>query len=147
MFARDFVAVAQPFEAVAPRLVQDAGWLDPIAYDAVVDAVGVFSALHPSQPLALNLPPLAVFCTRGVVRIRDDALVMPLRWNTNVPPAVLPQLTCDLEVAPLGADRSHVVLSATYHRVETADHAVRRAVETALRAFLHGLASRLRHQG
>ena len=35
MFVRDFVEVFQPFEAVAPCLVRDASWLDPIAHDAL----------------------------------------------------------------------------------------------------------------
>ena len=143
MFARDFVTVTQPFEAVAPRLVQDAAWMDPMAYEAIVDAVGTLRALHPSQTLTLDLPSIAVHCTRGLVRLRDDALVMPLRWNTNIPPAVLPRLTSDLEVAPLGRNRSQVAINTTYRGVGTADPSVRRAVETALRAFLHGLASRL----
>ena len=145
MFARDFVTVVQPFEVVAPRLLQDAAWMDPIAYDAIVDAVGTLRALHPSQSLTLDVPAIAVHCTRGLVRLRDDALVMPLQWNTNLPPAVLPGLTSDLEVAPLGRDRSHVAMNATYRRGATAESSVRRAVETALRAFLHGLASRLHH--
>ena len=39
MFVRDFLAVEQPFELVAPRLLQDAAWLDPIAHDAVAEAI------------------------------------------------------------------------------------------------------------
>lgn len=146
MFARDFLSVAQPFEAVAPRLVRDAAWMDPIAYDAVVGAVRTLGALHPGEPLTLDLPPIAVHCTRGLVRIRDDALVMPLRWNTNLPLDVLPRVTSDLEVAPLGRDCSHVVMSATYDRVAMPDHSMRRAIETALRVFLQGLAARLHHR-
>ena len=146
MFARDFIDVSQPFEAVAPALLQDPTWMDPIAYHAVVHAVGTLRALRPGRPLTVDVPPIAVHCTRGLVRIHDDALVMPLRWNTNLPSAVLPQLASDLEVAPLGPDRSQVVLSATYHRVETPDHTMRRAVETALRAFLRGLAARVHHR-
>ena len=30
MFVRDFIAIDQPFESVAPQLLQDAAWLEPI---------------------------------------------------------------------------------------------------------------------
>ena len=54
--------------------------------------------------MTLDLAPVTVHCARGPVRVRDDTLVMPLRWDTNVPAEVLPALTSDLEVVPLGRD-------------------------------------------
>jgi len=146
MFVRDFIAIDEPFESVAPQLLQDAAWLEPIAYDAVVEAIRTLRALNPGQPLTLDLAPVTVHCARGPVRIRDDTLVMPLRWDTNVPAEVLPALTSDLEVVPLGRERSQVVMNATYRRADAPDHTTRRAVDTGVRAFLQGLASKL-HRG
>ena len=142
MFVRDFLAVEQPFEMVAPQLLQDAAWLDPIAHDAVAEAIDALVALHPGTPLALGVPPVTVRCARGPVRIRDDALVMPLRWDTTAPRDVLPTLISDLEVLPLGRARSHLVMSATCHP-DAADPTTGRVVDTSVRAFLRGLAARL----
>jgi hypothetical protein len=144
VFVRDFIEIGQPFEAVAPRLVRDAAWLDPIARDAVEETVATMGAIRPDHPVHRGLSPLTVRCTRGPVRIRGGALVMPLSWETNLPTAVLPCLDGDLEVVPLGAGRSQIALSATNgassgHR----DDGTRRAVESGLRVFLRQLAAQL----
>jgi hypothetical protein len=144
VFVRDFIEIRQPFEAVAPRLVRNAAWLDPIARGAVEDAVATMRAIRPDEPAHRGLSPLTVRCTRGPVRIRGGALVMPLSWETNLPTSVLPNLDGDLEVVPLGAGRSQIALSAndgasSGHR----DDGTRRAVESGLRAFLRQLAAQL----
>ena len=110
MFVRDFIEIALPFEAVAPRLVRNADWLGPIAHHAVEETVATLTALQPDQPV-LFATPLKVHCARGPVRIRVDALVMPLRWESNIPESLLPAVDGDLEVVPIGADRSQVALS------------------------------------
>ncbi len=141
MFVRDFIELPLPFEAVAPRLVRNAVWLDPIAQHAVEEVVATLAALHADQPVPSRRP-LQVRCVRGPVRIRADAMVMPLRWETNLPVSLLPALDGDLEVVPLGADRSQIALNAnTTARTDNGGGATRRAVETGLRTFLSQLAA------
>jgi hypothetical protein len=144
MFVRDFIEIGQPFEAVAPRLVRDAAWLEPIAHDALAEAVMTFAALRPDQPVHQVLSRLSVRCERGPVRFRSDALVMPLRWETNLPAFMLPSLDGDLEVVPLGADRSQLALNATMDAFSSDRDAIAlRVVETSLRSFLRQLAASL----
>jgi hypothetical protein len=144
VFVRDFIEIRQPFEAVAPRLVRDAAWLDSIARDAIETAVATMGAIRPDYPVHRGLSPLTVRCTRGPVRLRSDALVMPLSWETNLPTAVLPSLDGDLEVVPLGAGRSQMALSANKGAsFGPGDAVTRRAVESGLRAFLRQLAEQL----
>jgi hypothetical protein len=144
MFVRDFIEIGQPFEAVAPRLVRDAAWLEPIAHDALAEAVTTFGALRPDQPVHQVLSRLSVRCERGPVRFRSDALVMPLRWETNLPAFMLPSLDGDLEVVPLGADRSQLALNATMDAFSSDRDAIAlRVVETSLRSFLRQLAASL----
>ncbi len=144
MFVRDFIEILRPFEAVAPRLVRDAAWLDPIAHEALEEAVATLSALHPDQPVDRRLALLNVRCVRGPVRLRSGALVMPLRWETNLSALLLPSWDGDLEVVPLGADRSQIALNAnTGAASRDRDAITRRVVETSLRVFLRQLATQL----
>jgi hypothetical protein len=141
MFVRDFIDIPQPFEAVAPRLVRDPAWLNPIAHDALQDAVTAMGGLRPDQAVDVRLSQLDVRCTRGPVRLRVDTLVMPMRWDTNLPESVLPSLDGELEVLPLGADRSQLALNATTPRSASQRDAItRRVIETSLRVFLRRLA-------
>jgi hypothetical protein len=144
VFVRDFIEIRHPFEAVAPRLVRNAAWLDPIAHDALEEAVAILDALWPDHPVHPRLSLVSVRCARGPVRLRSDTLVMPLRWETNLPGSFLSCLDGDLEVVPLGADRSQVALNAnTCAASSDRDAVTRRAVETGLRAFLRELAANL----
>jgi hypothetical protein len=144
MFVRDFIEIGQPFEAVAPWLVRNAAWLDPIAHDALEEAIATLGALRPDQPVNLGFGPVTVQCVRGPVRLRADALVMPLHWDTNVPAFLPPSLDGDLEVMPLGAQRTQIALNAnTSASLSDRDVITRRVVETSLRSFLRQLAANL----
>jgi hypothetical protein len=144
MFVRDFIEVHQPFEAVAPRLVRDAVWLEPIAHDALEEAIATLGALGPHRSVDLGLPPVTVRCARGPVRLRSDVLVMALRWETNLPAWMPFSLDGDLEVVPLGVERSHLALNAnTLASPPVNDAVTRRVAETGVRAFLRQLASSL----
>jgi hypothetical protein len=144
MFVRDFIEIPLPFEAVAPLLVRNAAWLEPIAQHAVEEAIATRRALHPDQAVPAGVP-LEVRCARGPVRIRADALVMALRWEINPPVVLLSTVDGDLEVVPLGADRSQIGLDAnTSARPSDGDVLTRRVIETSLRVFLSRLAASLR---
>jgi hypothetical protein len=142
MFVRDFIEIPQPFEAVAPRLVCNAAWLNPFLHAALEEAVSTLGALSTDEPLTLRLAPLTVRCGRGPVRLRADTLVMPLRWETNLPAFLVPDVDGELEVAPLGVVRSQLALNANAGPSSPGqDDIARRVMETELRAFLRHLAA------
>jgi hypothetical protein len=130
MFVRDFIHVEQPFETVAPRFVADARWLHALSDD---------DRMH--------------FET-GPVRVRLDSLVVPLSMSAvgpsgtaeSGPAGALPPLEADLEVSPLGPDRSQLTLSATYRRPGASGpeaQLAQRAAEAGVRSFLQALAALL----
>jgi len=140
MFVRDFIEVPRPFEEVAPRLVRDASWLNPIVHDALKQASEVGHSEAPNGSATDGAAPTAVHCIRGRIRIRTDSLVVLVHWDTDPPGGVLPVLDGDLEVAPLSESRSQVSLSACCPPYGRADPATERVVEVAMRAFLERLA-------
>jgi hypothetical protein len=140
MFVRDFIQVSRPFEDVAPRLVRDADWLNPVVHDALEDAMRAHETWPPGAPIGAELASPAVRCTRGPVRIRTDTLVVLLRWEADPPIGPIPSLEGDLEVAPMGESRSQLSLSAQCAPFGRSDPASQRVVETGLRAFLERLA-------
>ena len=175
MFVRDFIHVDQPFEVVAPRFVSDTSWLAPIAEDAALVAREVALALtHEPGPASLVLvdgrgtgngrangnangnghghgragPPGvgAVRCEVGPVRARLQSILVPM-WLISVEGvALLPDLSGDLEVAPVGVDRSVIALGATYRRTSPEHEEslrVERATEAGVRTFLSGIAGYL----
>lgn len=145
MFVRDFIHVAQPFEAVAPRFVSDTSWLAPIAEEAAGVARDVATRLLDGRARAAEARPAGpVRCEVGPVRARAESILVPM-WlvdESRVP--ALPDLAGDLEVAPVGTERSLIALGATYRRSTGEREELRRlerATEAAVRSFLHGIAS------
>jgi hypothetical protein len=123
MFVRDFIHVDQPFESVAPRFVAGNAWLHDVADDGAE----------------------ALQYETGPVRARLDSLIVPIVMS-GATTAGLPRLEADLEISPLGPERSQLTLSATYRRpADTGPDAVmaQRAVEAGIRRFLQALAASL----
>ncbi len=145
MFVRDFIHVEQPFENVAPRFVADARWLHALAEDAAAEADQVSTALRAPVGDGRN----RIHCETGPVRVRLDSLVVPMSMSgagVSESGAELPPLEADLEVSPLGPDRSQLTLSATYRRAgATGPEAqlAQRAAEAGVRSFLQALAALL----
>jgi len=88
----------------------------------------------------------AVRCEVGPVRARAQSIFVPM-WLIDVTgTAVLPDLNGDLEVAPVGSDRSVISLGATYRRAGPGREAalrIERATEAGVRTFLSGIAGYL----
>jgi len=141
VFVRDFIEVARPFEEVAPRLVRDTDWLNPIVHDALEQVREGGYSTPVDGPAGDGVAPTAVHCVRGLFRIRADSLVVSLHWDIDPPGGVLPVLDGDLEVAPLGERRSQVSLSAYCPPFGRTDPARQRGAEVAMRAFLERLAA------
>jgi len=121
VFARDFVHVNRPFEQVAPRFTGSEHWLEGIV-DA---ALGGTRRAH---------------CSRGALRMLENALLVPMMWSFDPGPSVLTPLTADLTVAPLDALQCVLTLEACLKpptSVETV--AVQHAVDAVLRDVLHRL--------
>jgi hypothetical protein len=147
MFVRDFIHVDQPFQTVAPRFVSDTSWLAPIAEEAAAIAHDVAAQLAPrthGRDRAVGRD--SVRCELGPVRARADGILVPLWLIADRSEAGLPDLTGDLEVAPVGAARSLIALGATYPRPAPEPEALRRverAAEAGVRSFLNGIAAAL----
>jgi hypothetical protein len=147
MFVRDFIHMAQPFERVAPRFVSDTSWLVPIAEEAADVARSVAVTLLGQDQFAPP-PPGEVRCEVGPVRARAHGIVVPMWLIDRRGHTALPDLTGDLEVAPVGSNRSLIALGATYRRPTRdpdAIHRVERATEAGVRTFLEGIALVLGH--
>lgn len=142
MFVRDFIHVSQPFEQVAPRFVRDTAWLAPLAEDAAEVARELAVSLL-GRGQSGPARPVAVRCEIGPVRARATSLLVPLWLLTEGQDNALPDLTGDLEVAPVGTGRSLLAFGATYRRPASESrelHRVERATEAGVRTFLSGIA-------
>lgn len=144
VFVRDFLHVPQPFEAVASRLVGDPSWLAPIAEEAASTARAVAWGLSGRDPLPSG--PSGVRSELGPPRVRASGLMIPLWFVTPGDDPWLPDLTGDLEVAPVGPERCLLAFAATYRRPARDPQVVERverATEAGVRALLHGIAAML----
>jgi len=147
VFIRDFVDVGEPETAVSARLAQGQDWLTLLASAAGGDAESQLLRLGPSS--------LGDLVTREV-RVRlgrptsgESGVIVPLRWEDARRPGLFPVLDGNLEVAPVGADRSRVVLYASYRPPfdgmgRVLDQALfHRVAESTVRSFLRKLAETL----
>ena len=142
MFVRDFIYVDRPFAEVAPRFVNDRGWLWPVAARAGAEAAAVADAIRTTSGRN-RARDRDVALETGPVRARQDSLVVPLRLGDDDGGRV-PELDGDLEVTPIGPGRSLLALNARYRRSGRAsDDAVGRIAEACVRAFLRELADTL----
>ena len=145
MFVRDFFHVQRPFEAVAPRFVKDARWLDPSVGDAIHEAVALARILgRASGASDSGTSPSAerfgrAHVDRGELRTRANGLVLPIQWSNQFEPSWFPALECDLEIAPMGSSASELVLNASFDtKIDIV--LAQRVVEMGVRAFLRNVA-------
>lgn len=160
MFVRDFIHVRQPFTAVAPRFVSDTSWLAPIAEEAAAVARDLSRSLRtePVGTAAGSPAPVGaangsrddrravVRCEVGPVRARAHSILVPMWLIDEGADSSLPELTGDLEVAPVGSTHSLIALGATYRRTTRERdelQRVERAAEVGVRTFLNGIAGHL----
>jgi len=113
MFVRDFVQVARPMGLVGPRFLDGADeWLTPLANRAVETGRSLRDQLETGSPSCSG--PCDVALTIGAARRRDDAILLPMAWAGTSESSTFPSLMADLEVAPVGATRTHISFSGTY---------------------------------
>lgn len=113
MFVQDFQIVDRPYEEVVERLRADPEGLLTAALGAA-RVEGEHLRAHvgpPSWPAALAK---TVEVGLGPIRILGDTTLMAFTWDSPGAPSLFPHFDADLEVAPLGIQRTEVVVRARY---------------------------------
>jgi hypothetical protein len=112
MFARYFVELPIPADDVVHALSRDPrGWLPGLAEqanskgDRLLAEVGVGETIGLHRKVIIELGPVVHATSKSF---------FPLRWTASGHPGLFPALDADIEVAPLGADRAQLAMSARY---------------------------------
>jgi hypothetical protein len=111
MFVRYFIELAAPFPDVACELTNDpSSWLPGLAGHARAEGerrmaeVGFGRAVRLEREVAVEV---------GVPAGIEGKRLLPIRWHPTGA-ALLPALDGELEVAPVGAERTQLSMMATY---------------------------------
>lgn len=144
MFARYFVEIPLPTERVERLLTHDPiSWLPGLAShanhrgDELLAEVGFGEKIRVAREVAITV---------GAPVHAGTKTLIPLRWVPSGAPGLFPSLDADLEVAPLGHDRTQLAMSARYAPPLKAlgrviDRVVLfRVAEATLKDFLDGVA-------
>jgi hypothetical protein len=112
MFARYFVELPIAHERVEHALAHDpSAWLPGLAEranhrgDVLLADVGFGDDVRIARTVAVEL---------GEPMRAGSKAVFPLRWSASGSAGLFPSLDADLEVAPLGSDRTQLAISARY---------------------------------
>ena len=135
MFVRDFIHVDRPFDAVAPCFVGRELSVETCPRNAISEACSSLGDEH------ARIIVDGLCCSRGRLRSRGEAIVVPLRFLNEAHPAGPASLEGELEVAPVGV-QTELGFEGSYRR--STDDAVlpgdtRRVTELAVRGFLQAL--------
>jgi hypothetical protein len=109
-FVHDFVYVRAPLETVKHRVVSSEEWMSTLAARAYEDGERLRLRLGPGG-VGLSK---RVEMTLGSPIARQDAVVIPLRWEATGAPGLFPVMEADLEIAPFGPDVTQVSFSGRY---------------------------------
>ena len=112
VFARYFVELPVDPELVEAALLRDPdAWLPGLAGsanhhgDALLAQVGFGSDVRVARTVTVEF---------GSPMTMPTKTVLPLRWTATGVSGVFPSLDADLEIAPLGPDRTQLAMSARY---------------------------------
>src|SRR5687767_10698600 len=112
MFARYFVELALAPAEIERALSEDPRrWLPGLAEDAnhradlLLAEVGFGDTIRLKRTVTVEL---------GAPVRSSTKVIFPLHWAASSPAGVFPSLDADLEVAPLGAQRTQLAMSARY---------------------------------
>ena len=147
MFARYFVELPIEPGQVEHALTQEPDtWVPGLAEqanhrgDSLLADVGFGDDVRVARRVAIEF---------GEPVRTPSKLVLPLRWTAAGAPGLFPSLEADLEVAPLGSERSQLAMSARYEPPfgpigRAIDRAVLfRVAEATLKDFLDRVAAAL----
>jgi hypothetical protein len=145
MFVRYYIELPLPAARVARALEsRPSDWIPGIAMDA--DRRG--GDLLAEVGIALNGNRLVGKMVRidlGAVSRLGEKTVLPMSWKATGTAGLFPVMEGDLEVAPLGADRTQLAMSARYKPPlgmlgGVADRAVlHRVAEATIKDFVEGV--------
>lgn len=112
MFVRYLVEIPVPQAEVEAALARDPrAWLPGLARDAhlrgdaLLAEVGFGETIRVEREVAIQL---------GAPIRSSSRTAFPLRWEAAAHPWLFPSLDADLEVAPLGPERTQLSISARY---------------------------------
>jgi hypothetical protein len=144
MFARYFVEIPLPTERVEHLLTHDPGsWLPGLAEhanhrgDELLADVGFGEKIRVAREVTITV---------GVPVRAGSKTLLPLRWVPSGAPGLFPSLEADLEIGPLGPDRTQLAMSARYAPpLKAVGRVIDRVVlfrvaEATLKDFLDGVA-------
>jgi hypothetical protein len=144
MFARYFVEIPLPTERVEHLLTHDPGsWLPGLAAhanhrgDELLADVGFGEKIRVAREVTVTVG--------SPVRAGTKTL-LPLRWEPSGVAGLFPSLDADLEIGPLGPDRTQLAMSARYAPpLKAVGRVIDRVVlfrvaEATLKDFLDGVA-------
>ena len=120
MFVRYYLEIAAPFEDVEAALLDDPEtWVPGLLRDAedrgqrllaeigfVVDARRIDKEVE----IEIGRP----YRAPSVRPYRPSPTLLPMDWRATGPQGLFPHLEADIEVAPLGAERTHLSISGRY---------------------------------
>jgi len=113
MFIRYFVILPQSGDVVAEALVRDPrAWVPGIAVGAEERGERLLAEVG-FGPRRRRLGSLVEIEIGEPVRL-GPTTVLPISWSPTSSTGLLPVLEGDLEVSPLGADRTQLAMSARY---------------------------------
>jgi hypothetical protein len=148
MFIRYYVELPLPADLVAQALTAPShGWVSALALDA--DQRGSELLAEVGMRLDGRLLGTTVRIELGEATRLGDKTVLPMSWQATGGGGLFPAMDGDLEVAPLGAARTQLAMSARYQpplgRLGTAmDRAVlHRVAEATIKDFVDRVAQTL----
>lgn len=148
MFVQDFMIIARPVEDVAAALVSGGETLIGESLAHVDDDVTHMRGRVGPRGSASVLGK-AVVVKPGPVRRHGDSTLVAFTWRPAGTAALFPEMDADLEVSPVGLDRTELTLRGRYEPPGGAvgrgmDRLIlHRLAEATVRSFLGELASRL----
>jgi len=112
VFVRSFVEIAAPYAAVQEALLDDVGsWLPGLADragasgEARMADVGFGHAMRVDRTVTVEV---------GTAIRGDGRTFVPIRWRSESREALFPALEGEVEVAPVGVDRTQLSMTARY---------------------------------
>jgi hypothetical protein len=148
VFLRSFVMVARPSAEVEAEIVAGAEkWLPDMAKEADGDGVKLLSEL--GFKVANRRIARQIEVEVGAARAGHGLTFMPIRWHAATEANLFPTLEGELEIAPVGAARTQLSISANYAPPlgvlgKIADRALfHRVAEVTIKDFLERIGKRI----
>lgn len=151
VFLRSFVMVARPSAQVETEIVEGVHkWLPDMAKQANGDGEKLLSELGfkvGNRRIARQIE-----VEIGAARAGAGLTFMPIRWHAATDASLFPTLEGELEIAPVGATRTQLGLSANYSPPlgllgKIADRALfHRVAEVTVKDFLERIGKRLEQE-